>query len=100
MYGKGEAEKFKSQGYFFGPLGNTMVRAVSNALGLSIVMFSSAHHYPVVYTIPRICNASVPLFVAFNQADAGHYDAVTLKSVPDILVPILPHSHPIDLLKK
>ena len=60
-----------------------MVRAVSNALGLPIVMFSSAHHYPVVYTIPRICNASVPLFVAFNQADAGHYDAVTLKSVPD-----------------
>ena len=74
-----EAQKFSQLGYFFGPLGNTMILAVSNALQLPIVVFSSAHHLPVVYTTPRVCKTSISLFVAFNQANAGHYDAVTLK---------------------
>ena len=64
-----EAVNFKQQGYFFGPLGNTMVLAVSNTLGLPVVIFS--------YITPRVCKVPVPLFVAFNQADAGHYDAMT-----------------------
>lgn len=71
-----EAEHFKQQGYFFGPLTNTMVLATSNALGIQVIIFSSAHHYPVIHITPRSCKTSVPLYVAFNQANAGHYDAV------------------------
>ncbi len=56
-----------------------MVPAVSNALGLPVIVFSSAHHHPLIYTTPRVCNASIPLYVAFNQANAGHYDAVTFR---------------------
>ena len=44
-----EAQKFLQQGHFHGPLGNTMVLALSNALGLPIIVFSSAYHYPVLY---------------------------------------------------
>lgn len=78
---KEEAEKFKQQGHFFGPLGNTMVPAVSNALGLQVVIFSSAHHYPLIHITPRVCKVAVPLYVAFNQANAGHYDAVTVSDM-------------------
>ena len=49
-----EAVNFKQQGYFFGPLGNTMVLAVLNALGLPVIIFSSAHHYPLIYITPEI----------------------------------------------
>ena len=54
-----------------------MVLAVLNALGLPVIIFSSAHHYPLIYITPRDCKVPVPLFIAFNQANAGHYDAVT-----------------------
>ena len=50
-----EADKFKQTSYFYGPLADTMVKALSNALNIPIIVFSSALHYPVVYTIPRIC---------------------------------------------
>lgn len=73
-----EAPQFLQQGYFYGPLGNTMVLAISNALGLPIIVFSSAYHYPVINIIPRVCKASIPLYVAFNQSGAGHYDAVSI----------------------
>ncbi len=54
-----------------------MIKAVSNALSLPIIVFSSGLHYPVVYTTPRDCQVSIPLYVAFNQAGAGHYSAVS-----------------------
>ncbi len=56
-----------------------MVLAVSNTLGHPVMMFSSAHLLPLVYTTPGDFRASTPLYVAFNQAGAGHYDAVTFK---------------------
>ena len=71
-----EAAKYKQPGYVFGPLGNTIVLAVSNALGIPVIVFSSAHHYPIVYITPRVCRNPTPLYVGFNQAGAGHYDAV------------------------
>ena len=74
-----EAQTFLQQGHFHGPLGNTMVLALSNVLGLPIIIFSSAHHYPVINISPRVCRAAIPLYVAFNQSGAGHYDAVELK---------------------
>ena len=72
-----EAPQFLQQGYFFGPLGNTMVIAVSNALGLPVVVFSSASYSPVINITPRACVAAIPLYVAFNHVGAGHYDAVS-----------------------
>ena len=74
-----EAAKFKETSYFFGPLANTMIKAVSNAFSLPIIVFSSALHYPVVYTTPRVCHVSIPLYVAFNQAGAGHYSALSFQ---------------------
>ena len=76
-----EAMKFKQHGYFFGPLGNTMVLAVSNAVGLPVIVLSSAHHHSVVYTTPRVCKASIPLWIAYNQANSGHYDALILRDL-------------------
>ena len=73
-----EAPKFLQQGYFFGPMGNTMVLAVSNALGIPIVVFSSANHYPIINITPRVCEVPIPLYIAFNQPGAGHYDSVSL----------------------
>ena len=58
-----------------------MVLAVSNALGLPVIIFSSAYHYPLIYITPRFCKISVPLYVAFNQAGTGHYDAVTFDTL-------------------
>ena len=75
-----EAVKFKTPSFFFGPLANTMIKAVSNALRLPIIVFSSALHYPVVYTTPRVCHVSIPLYVAFNQAGPGHYSALSFRS--------------------
>ena len=74
-----EAPKFLKQGYFFGPMGNTMVLAVSNALGVPIVVFSFASHYPVINVTPRVCEVPVPLYIAYNQAGPGHYDGVSFK---------------------
>ena len=79
-----EAPMFLQQGHFFGPLGNTMVVAISNALGLPVIVFSSASHYPVINIKPRECRAPIPLYVAFNQSSAGHYNAVTFKNDPPI----------------
>ena len=72
-----EAPMFLLPGHFFGPLGNTMVVAISNALGLPIIVFSSASHYPVINIAPQVCKVSIPLYIAFNQSGAGHYDAVS-----------------------
>ena len=74
-----EAAKFKETSYFFGPLGNTMIKAVSNILSIPIIVFSSALHYPVVYTTPRICHSPIPLYLAFNQSGAGHYSALSFQ---------------------
>ena len=73
-----EAPQFLQQGYFYGPLGNTMVLAISNAAGLPIIVFSSANHYPVIIIAIRACKAPIPLYVAFNQSGAGRYDAVSI----------------------
>ena len=67
-----EAPKFLQPGYFHGPLASTMVTAVTNALTIPVIVFSSALHPPIIYITPRICTASTPLYAAFNQHGAGH----------------------------
>ena len=53
-----------------------MVVAISNALGLPIIVFPSASHYPVINIAPRVCRVSIPLFV-HSFLSPGHYDAVS-----------------------
>ena len=77
-----EAPKFLQPGYFHGPLASTMVTAVTNALTIPVIVFSSALHHPIIYITPRRCTASTPLYAAFNQHGAGHYDAVTYSELP------------------
>lgn len=75
-----EAPMLLQDGRFFGPLGNTMVVAISNALELPIIILSSASHYSVISIAPRVCGASLPLHVSFNQSGPCHYDAVSFKT--------------------
>ena len=71
-----EAMKFSESGYFFGDLADTIVLALSNLLGLPLIIFTSNIHQPVISITPRHVRAAAPLFLVFNQAGAGHYDAV------------------------
>ena len=89
---KEEAQKFMNRGYFFGPLGDTMVLAVANALGIQVIIFSSAHHYPLIYITPRVCKTSIPLYVAFNQGGPGHYDAVIASTCGPTPSPPMTHT--------
>lgn len=56
-----------------------MIKAISNSLGVSIIVLSSTLHYPIVYTTPRVCKVSVPVYVALNQSGSGHYSALSFQ---------------------
>lgn len=75
-----EAHKFLQEGYFYGPLGNTMLFALTNVFGLPIIVFSLAHHYLLIKMSPRVCKATILLYVTFNQCGAGHYDPIVFKN--------------------
>ena len=82
-----EAEKFLLSGYFYGSLGDSMVVALSNALELPFIVFSSLLHHPIINITPRRQCMPVPVFLAYVHHAAGHYDAVVLKDVS-----VLPHN--------
>ena len=65
-----------------------MVVTISNALGLPVIVFSSASHYPIINITP--C-AAIPLYVAFNQVGASHYDTVCFN---EDIHPTSTSSHP------
>ena len=73
-----EAKKFSESGYFFGDLADTIVLALSNLLGLPLIIFTSNIHQPIISITPRHIRAASPLFLVFNEAGAGHYDAAEL----------------------
>lgn len=75
-----EAKLYLENGYFTGPLGNTMITALSNHLKIPIIIFSSIECHPVIVINPREVSCSLPILVAFNQHGSGHYDGVILKS--------------------
>jgi hypothetical protein len=66
-----EAEKFKQDG---GELRNTVLLSLSNALGLPIIVLSSAVNHPVINTMPKQMKTPVPLYVPYNQYGVGHYE--------------------------
>ena len=65
-------------GYFYGELADTIVVALSNLLGLPFIVFSSSVCQPVITITPRHLQIPVPVYLAFNQSGAGHYDGVVL----------------------
>ena len=69
-----------------------MVVAISSVLGLPVIVFCSASHYPIINITQRACAAAIPLYVAFNQVGVGHYDAVCFNR--DI------HQPPLYLIRK
>jgi hypothetical protein len=74
-----EAPKFLQEGFYHGDLANTMVLAVSNSLGIPVVVFSSALHHPVIFITPRAIQVSVPILLAFTQYGPGHYSGICTK---------------------
>lgn len=73
-----EALKYVENGYFFGELANTIVLALANVLGLTLIIFTSIVQQPVVIVSPRHMKASIPIHIVFNQSGCGHYDAAVL----------------------
>ena len=73
-----EAEKFLQDGFFHGELADTIVLALSNLLGVPLIIFSSSASHPVITITPRQLKIPVPLYLAYNQYGAGHYDAAVL----------------------
>lgn len=79
-----EAEKFLQDGVFSGPLGDTMVLALSNALSIPITIFSSIRGHPLLNFLPRHVSVQFPLFLAYTQYGPGHYDAIVTTSLPTL----------------
>ncbi|SMN12541.1 hypothetical protein SPBRAN_1617 [uncultured Candidatus Thioglobus sp.] len=73
-----EAGNFLRSGYYFGELSDTMVLALSNALKLPIIVFTSIQHHPVINILPREVANPVTLCIAYNQYGPGHYDGLTV----------------------
>ena len=74
-----EAELFLTSGHFNCALGDLVPLAISNAFGISIILFTSNQSHSVINVTPRQLKISVPIYLAYLQHGDGHYDAV----VPD-----------------
>ena len=72
-----EAKAFLNDGHFAAELGNSMPLAMANVLCLPIVIMTPMENLPVLPITPRECIQCMPIFIAFDQSGAGHYDAVS-----------------------
>ena len=71
-----EASLFLNDGHFASELGNCMALAMANLLNLPIVVITQMESMSVVPVTPRETLQCLPIFVAFDHAGVGHYDAV------------------------
>ena len=72
-----EAQKYRSEGFFLGPLGDLMPMAMSNVLNLPLCIITSESHTPVISVCPlRTVSGSVPVMLAYTSSGPGHYDAL------------------------
>ena len=74
-----ESQLFQQSGHFDSALGDTVPLAVSNALGIPVIVFSSIQKYCVINITPRHLTTAVPILLAYLQHGVGHYDA----AIPD-----------------
>ncbi len=72
-----EARKFLARGFFMSSLGDTLVAALSNTLGISIIVLSSIPGSPILQFKPRSYSVHAPIVISYNQFGAGHYDGVS-----------------------
>ena len=72
-----EVSKYRTPGYFHGPLGDLMPIAMSNVLNLPMCIITSESHTPVISICPRqAVTGSVPIMLAYTSSGPGHYDAI------------------------
>ena len=75
-----EANQFLQDGYFQSELGDTMVNCLSNALGVSVILFSDNGTPMQAIRPSRECKIDRPICLVHSSEGAGHYDsAVFLK---------------------
>lgn len=58
-----EAEKFLQAGIFDSYLGNTVLLALTNALGIHFVVFTTLECHPLVHITPRLVKFDHPIVV-------------------------------------
>ena len=73
---KEEIQKFTQRGFYDSDLGDSIVLALSNALQLPILMFTSIPRIPEMEVLPRSQLDTDPLKIAYNQSPPSHYDCV------------------------
>ncbi len=70
-----EASNYLADGEFAGDIGDLMVLTLTNILGIPLTIFTSVENMPVLCVTPILnCDTSVPLYLTYVQAGAGHYD--------------------------
>lgn len=75
-----KAVEFKSNGVFTGELGNMMLLGVSNVLRMPVTVFTAMEHFAIIPVSPRSKPLTgTPIYLAFNHAGPGHYDAVIFR---------------------
>ena len=75
------AKRFSDPKYFQNDLGDTMILAMSNVLGLPIIVFSTIPEQPLIPVLPKKAKFdSLLLFVAYHHLGPGHYDGVIMDS--------------------
>lgn len=71
-----EADKFKQDGFFASDLGDSVLNALSNVVGMQFIVFTGQVSYPVIHIMPREILHEELIYLAFNNEESGHYDAV------------------------
>ena len=80
---------YLQDGQSLGDAGDLMVLTLANVLGMPITVFTSVQNMPVLCIMPTSQSVAIeqPLFLAFTQHGAGHYDAVIPISASQMLQP-------------
>ena len=75
-----EALRFLQPGVHGGELGDLVVIAMTNALCIPIMVFTSATNFPVATILPtyNVAATAEPIKVALTQCGSGHFDAVQM----------------------
>lgn len=71
-----EADKFLQSGWFDSDLGDTVLLALANSLGVHFVVFTTLECHPLVHVTPKIVLCNCPVYLAYTHRGCGHYDAV------------------------
>ena len=88
-----EALNYLADGEFSGDIGDLMVLTLANILGIPLTIFTSVENMPVLCVTPTLnCDTSVPLYLTYVQAGAGHYD-YAVPSLTSSTTTSIVHSH-------